>query len=247
MANTGVADLGSGDPRSADVGPLASGAHSFRARFAGDANYNQLPGGSVACEPLSVLGTQNGLTLGFYSNKNGEQALTGSQTGTTLLASVSSCVFGPLANGTNSVLVIGTGAYKTVAYFTASGGYANVKSYLLGATATNMGYMLSAQLLTTEFNVCLGKVDPTKSIYVPAVTLPGTSTLLSAALQNALATNGVSVNGVAKISDILNAAIAELKIHPNTTAAGANRTYQEALRICSTQSTTTRRSSCRKH
>jgi hypothetical protein len=69
VANTGVADTVSGDPRSADVGPLASGAYSFRARFAGDANYNAVPGSSVACEPLSVR--TFGKTMGFWGNPNG--------------------------------------------------------------------------------------------------------------------------------------------------------------------------------
>jgi len=220
------------------AGPLAAGSYAFQASYPGNGDYTK---STSACEPLIVLGTQNGLTLGFYSNQNGQTALTGSSRGTTLLASVSSCVFGPLKNGatTNSVLVNGSGVYQTVAFFST---YANVKSYLLNANATNMAYMLSAQLLTTEFNICLGKVVAAKSIYVPAVTLPGTSTHLSATLQNALATNnganpwaqvsGVSPDpgGVAKIQTILDAAIAQLKVNPNTTAAGPNRTYQEALK-----------------
>src|SRR5207244_947782 len=65
---------------------------------------------------------------------------------------------------TLSVLVDNGGAYKALSWFKT---YANIKSFLAGyANATNMANMLSAQLLTTEFNICLGKVDPTKSVYV---------------------------------------------------------------------------------
>jgi hypothetical protein len=216
--------------------PLTSGSYIYVATVAGNSNYI---GATGADERLSVLGRQNGLTLGYYGNQNGQYDLTGSRTGPTLKPAITACVFGPLANGTNSVLVDGSGNYKTVAFFAT---YANVKSYLLGASATNMAYMLSAQLLTTEFNVCLGKVNATKSIYVPAVTLPGTNTHLSSTLQNALSTNngasswlqvsGVTPNpaGVAKIQTILDASIGSLKVKPNTIAAGPNRTYQEALK-----------------
>ena len=60
---------GRGDPRSEDVGPLASGAYSFRARFAGDDNYNAVPGSDVDCEPLSVR--TFGKTMGFWGNRTG--------------------------------------------------------------------------------------------------------------------------------------------------------------------------------
>ena len=43
-ANTGFDEVTTSDLRSADVGPLASGAYSFRAGFAGDDNYNAVPG-----------------------------------------------------------------------------------------------------------------------------------------------------------------------------------------------------------
>ena len=67
--NTGFDEVTTSDVRSADTGQLASGAYSFRARFAGDANYNAVPGSSVACEPLSVR--TFGKTMGFWGNPNG--------------------------------------------------------------------------------------------------------------------------------------------------------------------------------
>ncbi len=70
MANTGFDEITTSDRRSADVGPLSSGAYSFRARFAGDDNYNAVLGSSVACEPLSVR--TFGKTMGFWGNRNGQ-------------------------------------------------------------------------------------------------------------------------------------------------------------------------------
>jgi hypothetical protein len=61
------ADAKTGDPRSEDVGPLGSGAYSFQASFANDANYNDA--GPSGCEPLSVR--TFGKTMGFWGNVNG--------------------------------------------------------------------------------------------------------------------------------------------------------------------------------
>src|SRR5262249_50643015 len=111
--------------------------------------------------------------------------------------------------------------------------YSNVQSYLKNASVTNMAYMLSAMLLTTELNIFLGKVDPTASIFVPAVTIPGTNQTLSAVLQNSLSNNSVSnPSGIARIQDLLTAAIAELNAAPNTVSLSPDRTFEEALKDC---------------
>jgi hypothetical protein len=97
-----------------------------------------------------------GLTLGFWSNKNGNKLLTGSPngTGTTLTAAVvnllnagtTSCPGGVLRNANGSVHV-----------FTNS--YSAFRSWLLGGTATNMAYMLSVQLTALKLDVYFGFVD----------------------------------------------------------------------------------------
>ena len=90
-----------------------------------------------------------GLTLGFWSNKNGNKILTGSSAGngTTLFANVvtllNSCA---LVNANGSVHV-----------FTNS--YSAFKTWLLGANATNMAYMLSAQLATLKLDVNFNDLD----------------------------------------------------------------------------------------
>jgi hypothetical protein len=87
----------------------------------------------------------HGLTLGFWSNKNG-QALISSADLTMLVA-----LNLRNANGTNFD----------------PGNYSALKNWLLSATATNMAYMLSAQLATMELNVFNGFVDG-NAFYVPA-------------------------------------------------------------------------------
>ncbi len=53
--NTGADDDPTNlDRRSGDTQALGAGSYSFRARFAGDDNYNPVPGSSVTCEPLTV-------------------------------------------------------------------------------------------------------------------------------------------------------------------------------------------------
>ena len=78
------------------------------------------------------MSPSGGVTLGFWSNKNGNKILTGSPTGngTTLLSGVVTLL--------NSCQL--RNANGTIHTFTNS--YFAFKSWLLGATATNMAYML---------------------------------------------------------------------------------------------------------
>jgi hypothetical protein len=128
------------------------------------------------------------------------------------------------------VLVNAAGNYMSANFFRT---YSNLKDFLKNVNTNNMGYALSAQLLVTELNVLLGKVDATKSIFVPVVTVPGTNDHLSATLQGSLRTNGVTYSFCfANIQDILDASIASLLANPNTKSNGAARTFQEALKAC---------------
>jgi uncharacterized repeat protein (TIGR01451 family) len=186
-----------------------------------------------ASAAINVTGQQaNGKTLGYYSNKNGQKDLTGSPKGTTLLSSIYNNLFAPntgllAKDSVYSVLVDGSGNYKPLSFFSS---YANVRSYLLGANATNMAYMLSVQLLTTEFNIQFGRISALKSILASAVAMPMAS-------QNSLSSNNganswmqVSYSGVANIQTILDAAISSLKASPNTISSGPDRVYQEGLK-----------------
>ena len=96
-----------------------------------------------------------GLTLGFWSNKNGNKVLTGvaAGNGANLLPAVTNLLNAPCAGG--GKFVTSTGTIKTF-----TGTFADLKDWLLRATATNMAYMLSAQeatlLLDTHYGSTIG-------------------------------------------------------------------------------------------
>ena len=103
------------------------------------------------------LGAGGGKTLGFWSNKNGAKIITDS---------------GALATIINPLpLVNGSGAY--VADFANHGAF---KSWILGASATNMAYMLSAQLAAMALNVGPGDVDGDAYVLAGPAATPASTT-----------------------------------------------------------------------
>jgi hypothetical protein len=98
-----------------------------------------------------------GLTLGFWSNKNGNKVLTGitAGNGPNLLPAVTALLNAPCSGGGKFV-----NANGTIHNFT--GTFADLKTWLLGANATNMAYMLSAQmatlLLDTHYGSTIGSL-----------------------------------------------------------------------------------------
>lgn len=133
------------------------------------------------------LGAGGGLTLGFWSNKNGTAIIT--STGLSTL------------NGLN--LVWGNGNPYTPAT-------KDFRAWLLGATATNMAYMLSAQLAAMKLNVFNGKVSPTALVYAPGV--------------------DEATNGFITIENLIAAAAKSLGNYPLTIGSSEARTDQEALK-----------------
>jgi hypothetical protein len=93
------------------------------------------------------IGKGGGLTLGFWSNKNGQALIT-----STDLASLSA-LYLVNANGSN--------------YDPAT--KASFRTWILNANAVNMAYMLSAQLAAMELNVSHGFVNPSGLIYAPGI------------------------------------------------------------------------------
>lgn len=89
--------------------------------------------------------------------------------------------------------------------------YTAFRNWLLGATATNMAYMLSAQLAAMELNVEAGFVNGSALVYAPG-------------------TNSANGLGFAKISDLMAEANAELTLHGTALAGDSWRSYQEALK-----------------
>jgi hypothetical protein len=98
-----------------------------------------------------------GLTLGFWSNKNGQALITGSDVAT--------------LNG----LALFTPAVWTYPPFsiTLNTAKTQIKNYLLSATAKDMRWMLSAQLIATELDVIHGYLSASTIVYVgPSTFVP---------------------------------------------------------------------------
>jgi hypothetical protein len=147
------------------------------------------------------LGAGGGLTLGFWSNKNG-QALFNTNTG-----NVSVCGSTPASDlALVQTLNLRDGAGNN---FDPSS-YSYFRTWLLGASATNMAYMLSAQLAAMELNVLNGKVNGNAIIYAPGT--------------------GLSANGFATVCAVMNAANNQLSANGYTPSGNPNRAVQEALK-----------------
>jgi len=136
------------------------------------------------------VGAGGGLTLGFWSNKNG-QSIMGSGA--------------PLARLTGLNLVDANGAAFD------PGSYASFRSWILSANATNMAYMLSAQLAAMSNNVAYLKVSGTAMIHAPGA-------------------QGANSAGFTTVNALMNEANASLGANPQTVQSGTAREYQEALK-----------------
>jgi hypothetical protein len=164
------------------------------------------------------LGAGNGLTLGFWHNKNGQALITGAQL----------CLLNSLylvkANGSTYDPVSGCPSPSSTQISSAK---TSLASWLTSATATNMANMLSAQLATMELNTTAttqGAVtqDPGADIYIGATTASDCS---AAGVTVSL----VNPNGFTTITNLMSAANSALGLSGNTTAASAMRTCQGEL------------------
>jgi len=123
------------------------------------------------------LGGGGGHTLGFWSNKNGQAVM-----------------------GDNGSLAPELALLSGLHLRNASGGdfdpatYAGFRNWLLSATATNMAYMLSAQLSAMALNVEAGFVSGGAIVYSPVLGFVSITTLMSAA-DAQLAANGYTPAG----------------------------------------------------
>lgn len=181
-------------------------------------NPTHLVAGTVVSKPATVVagettevdfgnycvGAGGGLTLGFWSNKNG-QALT---TASDLCFLNSLCL--RKANGTDFDPVAGCPSSNSTQI---SAGKSALRSWLLNATAVNMSYMLSAQLTAMEMNVRHNFVSGGALVQTGPdpdnCNLPGWS------------------NQLISISNLMADANTELCANGNTVAAGHDRTCQE--------------------
>ena len=136
------------------------------------------------------LGPGGGLTLGFWSNKNGQA-----------LESSADLAF---LSGLNLIQPKASSPYWQPFDPTTA---KQLSSWLLSANATNMAYMLSAQLAAMELNVRHGFVRGGGMVYV-----------------------GGSINALVSVSDLMAAANAKLGTAPYTVAASSDRTLEETYK-----------------
>jgi hypothetical protein len=110
-----------------------------------------------------------GKTLGFWSNKNG-QALINSSDVTEL-------------NALNLYKLNGYPPFDTIDLTKAK---TQIKNYLLSATAVNMSWMLSAQLIATKLNVLHGFLNGSTIVYVePSTYVPSGFISIDKIMENA--------------------------------------------------------------
>jgi hypothetical protein len=141
------------------------------------------------------LGPGGGKTLGFWSNKNG-QALINSDD----LA---------MLRGLNLVNSFGNNFDPNT--------NSQVRTWLLSANATNMAYMLSAQLAAMALNVHNGLVSGNALVYAPGL-LPFAPI------------TGLNSLGFISIANLMTAADIELGTHHKAYSSDSWRSYQEALK-----------------
>jgi hypothetical protein len=147
-------------------------------------------GGTTTVEFGNVcLGAGGGLTLGFWSNKNG-------------LA---------LANADDYVLLSGLCLRNANGSNFDPNNDNGFRTWILSANASNMAYMLSAQLAAMELNVFNGNVNGNSIIAVPNAT-------------------GVFPSGFATVNAVMAAANAALCADGVTLSGDPNRSLQEALK-----------------
>jgi hypothetical protein len=139
------------------------------------------------------LGAGGGRTLGFWSNRNGQSVLNGLGMST---------ILGQLS-ALNLVKADGSPFDPN--------SYTEFRNWILSANATNMAYMLSAQMTAMYLNVRAGFVSASALVYAPG-------------------TNSANAAGLATVGDLLSEANLELAAHPTAYDGDPWRSYQEALK-----------------
>jgi hypothetical protein len=148
------------------------------------------------------LGAGGGLTLGFWSNKNGQNLENNADF--TFLTGL--CLRN--ATGGNQDFTGTLAANKTA-----------LNTWLLNASATNMAYMLSAQLAAMELNTRHGFVTGTALVYGGGCVK---------AYQLSLQLPGS--NGFITVNDLMTAANTELCAHGLTPSGSPFRAFQECMK-----------------
>ena len=124
------------------------------------------------------LGSGGGHTIGYWSNKNGESKMNDGGSMSSELSMLSNL---NLRNATG-------GNFNPTSY-------SSFRTWLLGASATNMSYMLSAQLAAMKLNVEAWWVDPDDRVHAPGCGEFLTVSALMTAANSALGADGYTPSG----------------------------------------------------
>jgi len=149
------------------------------------------------------LGGGNGRTLGFWSNRNGESRI--KSAGTTAVLSSLSALNLRSANGND----FDPSDYKAF------------RTWLLNATATNMAYMLSAQMSAMSLNVSVGGTSGP---------VPANAQLYAGTAPTGCSVTGLSPLGFIGAQALIDAANASLGADGLTLSGDPNRVCQEFLK-----------------
>jgi len=166
------------------------------------------------------------LALGFWSNKNG-QAIFNAGTGSLTIngTTYTNITDLQLTDVLNLVQADARTGLNGVQWDPAS--YAAFRSWLLSATAKDMAYMLSAQLVTTELDVFNNYVKAGAYIDVAAVSGVSLSILTTGVTINgttyALAVDSAGFASIQSIMDAANAVLGAGSTADNTVSGSAER------------------------
>jgi hypothetical protein len=205
------------------------GTYQWVVSYSGDGNNNKVTS-NKGDEPevLVTASTATPKTLGFWGNSNGQAVLKAHDPAWRTLVNGLS-----LRNASGALFTVSTTASFASAYSTFA-------SWLSGANATNMAYMLSAQLVTMELNVAYEGVNANENLFIGPTSVINTwsnnnqgshlmGNLNSGA--NTYGQTGTDSNGFITIGSVEADAIYMLTHYANTTASGSARTFEESLKI----------------
>jgi hypothetical protein len=178
-----------------------------------------------------------GLTLGYWSNKNGQRVLSQNDPAWRSLLNGLNL---RNANGSNFDIPL-AGSFTTA--------YASFRTWILGATATNMSYMLSAQLAAATLASNFSGLDSTAHVIVPggvrtggnvcivpylsvaqALSCGGPALLSLTSLPGSTNCGCTSNDGQVRISDLLARADCLLGAYSTMPTATPQRTYGECVK-----------------
>lgn len=167
------------------------------------------------------LAATGGFTLGFWSNPNGKAILQANEG-----------AWRTLLNGLNLRNANGTDFdVPTTGSF--ANAYAAFRTWILNATATNMSYMLSAQLAATTLDIAYKGLSASTLVYLPGL-YGWTSNAQGSSLLTNLYTSGMwttTGSNVVPLSEVIANANTLLGTNGSIPAGDGLRLYGEALKI----------------